>query len=170
MNNATRVRLAKMEPLGVQRLRVLDCIGGNDVRGANRFESEAGADVFDAFRRFVAATAPLWEDETDPMHVSTMAAAHLLLGDIASGDVIVDLLPERPYKLDHGAGRCLVAAVYALKNTLPLPAELKDTDRWTAGSPEQAALRGWLAAHRDRLLWREAEGDYVLAGQLGGMV
>ncbi len=152
-----------MEPLGIQRLRVLDCIGGNDVRGGNRFEPEAGADILDAFRKFVGATAPLWEDETDPVHVSTMAAAHLLLGDIASAHVIVDLLPDRPYKLDHGAGRCLVAAVYALKNVLPLPAELSDTDRWTACSPEQAALRRWLAEHRARLRWREAEGDYVLA-------
>ena len=162
MDNATRIRFAKMESLGVQRLRILDCIGGNDTRSGRRFEPETGADVFDAFRSFVGATAPLWKDETHPVHVSTMAAAQLLSGNISSADVIVNLLPDRPYKLDHGAGRCLVAAIYALKNALPLPAELVNTDRWIAGSPEQAALRTWLNQNRDRLRWMEVEGEYRL--------
>jgi hypothetical protein len=50
--------------------------------------------------------------------------------------------------------------LYALSTALPLPANLMDTNRWVARTPEQTALRTWLAEHRNKLQWAEADGVY----------
>jgi hypothetical protein len=160
---ASKARLVKMNPLGLQRLRVLDCIGGNDRLGGGRFDPDSAGSVLDSFRAYVLEAAAKWSEETHPVHLSNIAAARMLIGDLSAADVIVELLPDKPRKLDHGAGRCLVAAVYALRAVLPLPPELTDIERWTAGSSEQAALREWLARHRDELRWLEMEGEYRLS-------
>ena len=77
---------------------------------------------------------------------------------------IVDHLPAKPIKRDHGAGQCLVAAPQTLRAVLPLPPELSDSTRWLAGSDEQRALLNWLSAHEKHLQWQEMSGSYA-AGQ-----
>jgi hypothetical protein len=100
--------------------------------------------------------------------ISLLAAGRLLTGDVAAADVIVDRLPAEAYRLDHGAGICWVTPQYALSAALPLPENLKDTSGWLAGSDMQAALRTWLAGHRDRLRWFEVEGLYLPRASEGG--
>jgi len=156
-------RIARLQALGRQRLRVLDCLGGDSRFGPGYFEPAPDVDIFDAFRAYVARMTEVWAAESHPLSLSLPAAGRLLTGDLTAADVILDHLPAEPYKLDHGAGICWVTPQYALNAALPLPADLTDTDRWLAGSPEQAALRRWLAGHRDQLQWIEADGVYSLA-------
>ena len=49
-----------------------------------------------------------------------------------------------------------------LAAALPWPDSLGRYGRWSSGSGVEAALRDWLAAHRNRLRWDEAGGRYVL--------
>jgi len=159
-------RLARVSPLGLQRLRVLDCLGGNS-RFSGYFEPAADADLYKAFADYVAQMSQQWAAETQPVLISLLAAGRLLAGDLAAADVILDHLPAEAFKLDHGAGICIVMPLYALSTSLPLPASLRDTDRWVAGSAEQAALRTWLAEHRDKLRWVEADGVYHADRDIG---
>ena len=154
-------RTAQLSPLGLQRLRVLDCLGGNSPHAPGYFEPAAESNVFNAFSEYVAQVSRQWVAASDPATISLIAAARFLTGDLAAADAIIDHLPPRAFKLDHGAGICLVVPLYALSTALPLPADLKDTSRWVAGSAEQAALRAWLTAHRDHLRWVEADGAYL---------
>ena len=154
-------RTSRLMVLGRQRVRVLECMGGNDRFAPGYFEPSADADIFDAFRAYVAEISQQWAADPSPLAVPLLAAARLLTGDVTAADVIVDRLPAKPYQLDHGAGRCWVTPQIALAAALPLPAELTDTDRWLAGSADQAALRAWLARHRDKLRWVEAHGVYL---------
>jgi hypothetical protein len=153
-------RTTWLSPLGTQRLRLLECLGGNNPRAPGYFIPEGDADVLGAFRHYVQRLSGQWAAETDDLTVSLLAAARLLTGDLSAAGVIVDHLPAKPTKLDHGAGICLVMPLHALSTALPLPRELVDTSRWLAGSPEQAALAAWLAEHREDLRWAEAEGVY----------
>lgn len=159
-------RTALLAPLGRQRLRLLDCLGGNSPRAPGYFAPDADADVLAAFRRYVARMSELGRAEIDPHAVSLLAAARLLAGDLSAAGVILDHLPARAIELDHGAGFCLVVPLHALSTALPLPEDLTDTRRWLAGSAEQAALRAWLSLHQhgDDLRWVEAAGEYRLAG------
>jgi len=153
-------RTARFLPLGLQRLRALECLGGNSPQAPGYFAPAADVDIFEAFRRHVARLSQQWAAESDPMTVSLLAAGRLLCGELTAADVILDHLPAQMIKLDHGAGSCLVLPVYALATALPLPATLTDTRRWLAGSAEQTALRAWLNEHRDALHWVEADGVY----------
>jgi len=103
----------------------------------------------------------LWGTEADPLTASLLAAARLLTGDLAAADTIVDNLPAEPFKLEYGARFCPLAPLRALGAVLPLPANLGDTRRWVEGSAEQTALRTWLAEHRGKLRWVEADGVYL---------
>jgi hypothetical protein len=153
-------RMTQLARLGLQRLRVLHCLGGNLRSSSSYFEPAADADVFDAFSAFVDrsqefAADPYW------LTITLLAAGRLLTGDPAAADVILDHLPAKTIELDHGAGICLVTPFYALSVALPWPAELQYSGRWIAESDTQAALRAWLAGHRDRLVWRRIEGVYL---------
>jgi hypothetical protein len=154
-------RNTRLLPLGLQRLRVLDCLGVNGRFSPVRFDPDAGADLFKAFGAFIAQMSQELAADPYPVTISLLAAGRLLTGDLTAADVILDHLPGTAVKLDHGAGICLAAPLYALSAALPLPAELKNTSRWLAGSAEQAALRAWLTKYRDRLRWLEAEGLYL---------
>lgn len=155
---------AQLQPLGLQRLRVLDCLGGNTPRAPGHFAPAADAGIFDAFRDHVAALSRRWTAGADPTVLALLAAARLLCGDLAAAEAILDHLPAAPIERDHGAGLCLVLPFHVLAAALPLPRELAETRRWLAGSAEQGALRAWLAAHRGRLRWLEAAGAYALEG------
>ena len=120
-----------------------------------------GVDVFEAFNQHVAHMVEEWASDTDPNAISLLAAARVLTGDLSAATLVIDHFPEAPAKLDHGAGVCLVAPLLALHAALPLPADLTDTRRWLARSPEQAALRAWIAEHRHSLHWDERAGVYV---------
>jgi hypothetical protein len=154
-------RTTQLSPLGLQRLRVLDCLGGNSPHAPGYFEPAADSNIFDAFGAYVAQVSRQWAGASDAATVSLIAAARFLTGDLAAAYAIVDHFPAKAFKLDHGAGICLVMPLYALMTALPLPTDLKDTRRWLAGSAEQAALRAWLAEHRDQLRWVEADGVYL---------
>jgi hypothetical protein len=149
-------------PLGLQRLRLLDCLEGNSPRAGGYSPIDPEAELFGAFRQYVARTTALRTAERDPIVVSLLAAARLLTGEVAAATVIVDQLPPRPFVPDHGAGFCPLAPLQALRAALPLPAALADIRRWIAGSPEQAALRDWLAEHGGNLRWDEPAGSYHL--------
>ena len=153
-------RASRLQPLGLQRLRALDCLGGNTPRAPGFFELAESDDIFAAFRTHTERLSRDWASASDPATVALLATARLLIGDLAAAEVILDHLPAQPIKLDHGAGKCLVLPFHALAAVLPWPADLTDTKRWLAGSAEQTALRDWLAAHRDRLRWLEADGVY----------
>lgn len=156
-------RTTRLSPLGLQRLRVLDCLGGNRPRAPGYFDPPADVDVFTAFSGYIARWSQECATDAYPLTISLLAAGRLLCGDLAAADVILDNLPAAPIGLDHGAGVCLVTPFYALNTALPWPAELRDSRRWLAGSAEQEALRAWLAAHRDKLCWDEPAGVYRLS-------
>jgi hypothetical protein len=122
---------------------------------------EAG-DVFAAFRDFAQRMRRASVAETNGLVVSLVAAARLLAGEIEGAAIIVECLPAQPHRSDHGAGYCLVAPVAALRQALPLPADLEETKRWCAGTEDQARLRAWIQEHQARLVWQEREGRYTL--------
>jgi len=142
-------------------------LGGNSPHAPGYFVPAADVDIFSAFRQYVELLSEHWAAESDPHAVSLVAAARLLTGDLSAAGVILDHLPAKATKLDHGAGICLVMPLFALSTALPLPGDLTDTRRWLAGSAEQTALRSWLTEHRDDLRWVEAAGEYRLAGAAG---
>jgi hypothetical protein len=156
-------RTTRLSHLGPQRLRLLECLGGNDPRAAGYFAPAPDVDVFGAFRQYVESLSLRWAAERDPLTVSLLAAARLMTGDLAAAGVIVDHLPAEPAKLDHGAGICVVVPLYTLRTVLPLPHDLSDTRRWVAGSAEQAALRRWLSQRGSDLRWVEDAGEYRFA-------
>jgi hypothetical protein len=153
-------RAAQLSPLGTQRLRLLDCLGGSTPRAPGYFAPPADANIFAAFHDHVAQMSRQWGSQSDPLTVSLLAAARLLIGEVDAAELIIDRFPARAVKLDHGAGICTVMPLYSLHSALPLPRELAETRLWLAGSPEQAALRAWLVEHRATLRWIEAEGVY----------
>jgi hypothetical protein len=153
-------RYTRILPLGFQRFRILDCLGGDWPRAQGYFDPPADTDIFKAFADHVTTLSRLWGTETDPVTVSLLAAARLLTGDLAAADAIVENLPAEPFKL-MGARFCPLAPFHALSAVLPLPADLEDNYRWVEGSAEQAALRIWLAEHRDKLRWVEIDGIYL---------
>jgi len=154
-------RSSRLSPLGLQRIRVLDCLGGNNLRAPGYFDPPEDIDIFASFAAYIARWSQQCAADPNPLTISLLAAGRLLCGDQAAADVIVDQLRSEPFKLDHGAGICVVTPKNALGIALPLPADLQDTGRWLAGSAEQAALRAWLVGHRDRLHWVEAAGVYL---------
>jgi hypothetical protein len=161
-------RTTRLSPLGPQRLRLLECLGGNTPHAAGYFVPPVDGDIFSAFRQYVDQLSDRWAGELDPHAVSLLAAARLLTGDLSAAAVILDHLPAKATKLDHGAGICLVMPLFVLSTALPLAEDLTDTSRWLAGSTEQASLRAWLAEHGDDRHWVDAAGEYHLAGTAGG--
>lgn len=156
-------RAARLAPLGVQRLRITSCLGGDMPRLPQYFDPSLGEDVFGAFRSFIGRMVQRTASASDAATRSLIGAGRLLTGDLSGADEVIDHLPAEPYALDHGAGYCLVAPAQALKAALPaLPGELHDTSRWLSGSSEQAALRAWLARHRSAFVWDEARAIYLL--------
>jgi len=156
-------RTTELAPLGPQRLRLLECLGGNNPRLPGYFTPATGADIFAEFRQYAADLSARWAGESDTHTVSLLAAARLLGGDLLAAQVILDRLPAEATQLDHGAGICLVAPLYAMQSALPLPADLADTRRWLAGSAAQSGLRTWLAIHGERLVWNDVNASYQLA-------
>jgi hypothetical protein len=154
-------RFTRLSPLGLHRIRVLDCLGGNSPVAPGYFDLPDDTDIFRAFHEHLARMSELCAGDTNPLTVSLLAAGRVLMGDLAAADVILDNLPAEAFTLDHGAGICVVTPLYVLKSALPLPASLGDASSWVAGSGAQAALRTWLAEHRDRLRWVEADGVYL---------
>jgi hypothetical protein len=160
-------RATWLSPLGFQRLRLLDCLGGNNSRAPGHFVAEGDADVFSAFRGYAQRLSHQWAAETDPLTLSLLAAARLLTGDLSAAGAILDHLPSKATRLDHGAGFCLVVPLQALSAVLPLPRELADTTRWLLGSPEEGAIRAWLSDHGNDLRWMEADGVYRIVTAAG---
>jgi hypothetical protein len=152
-------RTTRLAPLGFQRLRLLECLGGNSPRMPGYFPAPDG-DVFSAFRDHAQGLWARWKEEPDPSMRSLPAAARLLTGDLSAAQVIVDNLPDTAFMLDHGAGFCVVAPLHALQAALPLPEELADTTLWLSGSAAQEALRAWVSLHSSDLRWDEVAGEY----------
>jgi hypothetical protein len=150
-------------PLGYQRLRLLGCLGGDTPSAPGYFAPAPGTDIFEAFRAYVTHMSEMWVNESDPLGVSLLAAARLLTGDLDAAEIIVSHLPEKAFKLDHGAGYCVVMPQSVLRTSLPLPADLTDIDRWLVDSKCQTALRTWLKTNRVRLSWCEKIGVYKFA-------
>jgi hypothetical protein len=121
-----------------------------------------GTDIFEVFCAYVIRMSEMWVNETDPLDVSLLAAARLLMGDLDAAEIIVDHLPEKAVKPDHGAGYCVFMPQSVLCTSLPLPANLTYIDNWLADSKDQAVLRTWLKTNRGRLSWCENTGVYQL--------
>lgn len=153
-------RTTRLLPLGNTRLRLLGCLGGDNTFAPGYFDPPPEKDIFVAFRDYVARMSQTWAQESDPLSLSLFAAARVLTGDLKSAEIICDHLPVQPFKLDHGAGYCVVTPQTTLCASLPLPDELTDIDRWLAGSTAQKALRIWLSENRDKLLWDEKQAKY----------
>lgn len=163
MSTLDHDRTTRLSSLGSQRLRLLDCLGGNTRFAPSYFSPPPGVDTVDAFDSYVAELSARWDSETDPLAMSLLAAARLLTGDASAARVIVNRLPPTYPRLDHGAGFCLIVPQQALTTTLPLPPELGDTKRWLADSPDQSALRSWLDQHEPQLLWDRSAAVYRLS-------
>ena len=114
-------RMSRLSPLGVQRLRLLDCLGGHSPKLQGYFQIDENEDIFAAFRNHVAWLSKEWAAETDPITISLVAAARFLSGDLDEANVVIDCFPAEAFKLDHGAGYCVVAPLYAVCAALPLP-------------------------------------------------
>jgi hypothetical protein len=156
-------RNERLAPLGPQRLRISSCLGGDMPRLPQYFDPSPGEDVFAAFGAFVAGMVQRTQTATDGLTRSIIGAGRLLTGDLSGAGEVIAHLPPQPYARDHGAGHCLVAPSHALAAALPsLPPELRDTERWLAGSSEQSALREWIERHHSNLLWDEARAIYLL--------
>jgi len=151
-----------MAVLGPLRSRILDCLGGNSRWAPGYWAPPANGDTLESFRTYVQGMGERWGSLTDATSVSLLAAARLLIGDISAAHDIIAHLPDKPVKLDHGAGQCLVAAPQVLRATLPLPADLSDSTRWLAGSEDQTRLKAWLSANQPALRWNEKQAVYVL--------
>lgn len=153
-------RTAQFLPLGYNRLRLLGCLGGDSPIMPGYFNPDPDRDIFEAFHHYVASMSLKWAAETDRITISLLAAARVLTGDLASAEAIIDQLPIKTNKLDHGMGYCIVMPQTVLKTSLPLPAELPDIYRWLADSSEQSALRIWLKQNHDKLIWDEKNAVY----------
>jgi hypothetical protein len=153
---------ARLQPLGFQRLRLIDCLGGNSRWGLGQFDPAPDTDIFEEFRDYVVRLSRCHASDKNSQIISLLAAGRFLAGDLGAAGIILDLLPAEAFKTDHGAGYCAVLPLHALSGGLPLPPDLKDTNRWLAGSPTQAALKAWLAANRDNLRWIKPDGIYQL--------
>jgi hypothetical protein len=104
-------KMVRLSRLGLQRLRVLDCLGGNNSGALGYFEPAADADIFAAYDAYVARMSEQFAADPYPLTISLLAAGRLLTGDLAAAGVILDYLPAEAVKLDHGAGICLVTPV-----------------------------------------------------------
>jgi hypothetical protein len=155
-------RYSHFLPLGYPRLRLLGCLGGDTPSAPSYFAPAPETDIFEAFCAYVTNMSEMWVNESDPLGVSLLAAARLLTGDLDAAGIIVDHLPEKVFKLDHGGGYCAVVPQSVLCTSMPLPAVLTDIDRWLADSEVQAALRKWLKVNRESLSWCEKIGVYQL--------
>lgn len=154
----------QIETLGEARAMVIDCLGGNGRFTPVRFVSAGDAEFIPAYRAYVLELARLSPPDAQPITALLLAAGRLLLGELGEADRIIDGFPSEAQRLDHGAGYCNVAHLFALRSALPLPDHLLETTRWTAGSSKQAAMRAWLDANRAKLRWVESAGAYVTAG------
>jgi len=167
----TDIIRGRLNPLGRERLRILDCLAGLQFRRSHRFNPPEGSDFFTAYREYMAGLLWLWAEVKDPLWISVAAAGRLLCGDISAADIILDHLSPQPF-MPRGVGYCRASAVWAMAHVLPIPRSLKEGNffeqRWLAGSPVQAELRTWLDAHRDKLRWDEKRGLYHLADQHEG--
>lgn len=155
-------RSSRLSPLGLQRLRLLDCLGGNSQRARGYFDPPPDSGIFSAFATHVRNLSVQRAGKVEPLTVSLLAAGRLMTGDITAARTIVDHLPVAAFEPDHGAGYCVTAPLDTLNAALPLPEDLRDTRRWTAGSPEQERLHAWLDRHERQLCWLEEGGVYVL--------
>lgn len=164
----------QIEHLGQARAMIVDCLGGNGRFTPVRFAPEAQSDVqpldqpgprhLAAYRAYIQSLAQLTPPATQPITQLLLAAGRLLLGELGQAGQIIDSFPSEPYRLDHGAGYCNTAHLAALRAALPLPGNLQQPAQWTAGSPEQSAIRAWLATHHARLRWLEPQGAYLVDG------
>lgn len=155
-------RDAQLKPLGLQRLRILECLGGNMPGLEGYFKPSSDTDIFTAFHVYVKELSILWAKQSDSMLLALLAAARFLCGEVEAAEDILTQLPSQPISLDHGAGYCRVAPFHALSAALPLPQNLANTQHWLQGSEIAVALCEWLDAHRDRLQWDERSGIYTL--------
>ncbi len=160
-------RSKRLELLGYQRLRLLRSLGGDEPHLLQYFDPAPGADVLAAFRNFVRELVRRSEHESDPLVRSLIGAGQLLTGDLSGASEILAHLPVAPFRLDHGMGYAAVVPVEALLGALPLPDSLKNRSLLVAGSPQQAALREWLARNQSVLIWDDARGTYSFAATFG---
>ena len=158
MDAIERARLLSV--LGPQRGRILQHLGGNEPNLPGYFKLSPDTEILEAFDHHVRELSRKWAAEADSAVVSLLAAGRLLSGDLSAADTILDHLPTKPFKTDHGAGIALVMPLHAMRGALPLPPELVDTNRWIERSSEQATLREWLFQHRRQLSWIKVEGVY----------
>jgi hypothetical protein len=149
-----------LAPLGRERLRILDCFGGNEPRAPGYFDLQPDEDIFTAFREYAERMSRNWINETDPTTVPLLAAARLLSGELNAADIIIANLPAEMPSIDHGAGFCITAPQHSLSTALPIPPKLSDIRLWTAGSTMQSSLQVWLDSNRKNLQWNNLEGVY----------
>ena len=153
--------MARLAPLGLLRLRVLSCLGG-DTRVLPQYVPTPGPeqDVFAVYRVFAQQVNEQLRGEEGLQ--ALLSTARLLTGDISGADDILNTLRNELVELDHGAGYCRVIPSVAILQALPLPKTIpQPKPNYVAGSPEQAQLRAWLAEHRAELVWDEVKGVYT---------
>jgi hypothetical protein len=163
MRDFGSVRRDRLAPLGLQRNRIFGCLSGDIPSSPAYFMRPDDADIFAAFRTYISEQSRRGANDPDSLTISLLAAGRLLTGDLSAAELIIDHLPAEPLPA-AGTGQCLRASHQVLAAALPLPRNLKDTRRWAQNTTEQAALRVWSAAHRDKLRWVDGDGVYRRVG------
>lgn len=156
--------------LGDLRLSMLSALGCDNPRLPGFFDPPPSISIFDAYRDHIERLSRDWADRgCDGQEALTrrlLGAGRLLAGELAGADEILNNLPAEPTERPFGARYVPLLPQRMLRWALPLPREkysLSWPDRLCENSPEQADMRRWLSYHRERLIWQEIGGFYLLA-------
>jgi len=155
--------------LGDLRLSMLSALGCDNPRMSQFFDPPPSISIFDAYREHIERLSRDWAGcgwADDPLARRLLGAGRLLYGDLAGADEILNNLPAEPTERPFGARFVPLLPQRMLRWALPLPREkycLNWPDRLCENSPEQAEFRRWLGYHRERIIWQEIEGFYLLA-------
>ena len=155
-------RSTLLQPLGLRRNLLLDCLGANTPQAPGWFDIPPGIDIFAAYSAHITELSrhESWQDDRDTKLL--LAAARFLTGEFAGATLIAANLPEYGWAQRFGQRYCPLMPYRTLSAALPLPDGLRPPESWLAGTPQQAALQQWLGEHRDMLRWQETEAIYTL--------
>jgi hypothetical protein len=163
VDSAASERAERLQVLGVSRLRILGCLGGDFPSQPHYFAPAPGEDVLAAFRAFVEGRVRDAHDDRDRLTQALLGAARLLIGDLAGADTVLEQLPDAPMTRSRRLPPMVLAPAQTVSAALPLTSlELAPASAWVAGSNEQTRVRTWLHEHRSQLVWNERRAVYEL--------
>jgi hypothetical protein len=146
--------------IGPLREPVLFCLGADREGSVGYFKVDPKFDIIQQYEDHIFRLSAFWTNTDGHWAQLALSAGRLLCGRVTEADSLIGAVSDAKGMDPHAKGRCILMPFRVCAAALPLPEALRDTRRWIAGSAEQAALRSWLAEHRDRLIWDRAAGVY----------